>query len=277
MKGLELNLLQRESIGYQDYKTKPLKTVYKNILWDITDDFVITPLDDLCFINGRSAFDHGYFHIKVELYIDDILVRHSDDNFVSESSSVELPIPLTYVDYDKEITGKQLKVKVEYTYDNVQPAGYVRSDVVQTKKYTDRTDNLTNESWPITGLAKNIDVTAYFSDPRIQWNIFALQNNLNAKPDNPYIYAFYDGFQNSLYGGYYYYMPNGYITNYLSITGIANNSMIRFNTDPDNDFTFDITTDSDWYINKPFNFERGKSYIIAAENNTIYWSEVQVK
>lgn len=39
----------------QSYKNKPLKTVYKNILWDITDDFVITPLDDLCFIDGRSG------------------------------------------------------------------------------------------------------------------------------------------------------------------------------------------------------------------------------
>lgn len=262
--------------GYQDYKNKPLKTVYKNILWDITDNFVITPLDNLCFLNGRSALSNSYFHIKVKLYIDDILVRHSDDNYVDESRSIELPIPLTFVDYDKEITGKQLKIKVEYTYNKPISSGYVKSDVVQTEKYTDRTDNLTDTTYPTTGLAKNIDVTAYFSDPLINLRLDVLDSDISNKSDNPYISEFYDSFQNALSRGWYWYMPNGYVTNYLAINGIDNNSMIRFNTDPDNDFTFDITINYGWYINKPFSFERGKSYIIAAENNTIYWSEVQV-
>lgn len=218
----------------------------------------------------------GPYHIKVELYIDDILVRHSDDNFIVPAASYELPIPLTYVDYDKEITGKQLKIKVEYTYPNTSSSGYVSSDPVQCYKYTDRTDSYPTGrqgTTAITGLAKNIDVPAYFSDPRIYTQI----NQINGtKLNMPTLNEFTDASQVSYcFPGNYYYMPNGYATNYLSIAEFDNNSMIRFNTDPDNDFTYDFTIKYGWYINKPFNFERGKSYIIAAENNTIYWSEVK--
>ena len=259
------------------YKSESIKTVYKNILWDITDDFVITPLDDLCFINGSSMSTTGVFNIKVELYIDDILVRHSDVIRASYYSSLELPILLTYVDYDKEITGKQLKVKVEYTYDNSQRYISIRSDVVQTRKYTDRTDNLTNSDRPITGLAKNIDAAAYFSDPRIQNELQSLNSRVSEKQEAPERYETSNGWEIQLADGYYYYMSNGNYISSLLINYIENNSMFRFNTDPNYDFSFDITVPDGWYINKPFDFKAGKSYIIATENNTIYWSEVQVK
>jgi hypothetical protein len=265
---------------HNDYKTKPIKTVYKNISWDITDNFVIAPSDDLCFIDGQIALNNGNLFIKVELYIDDILVRHSDDILVYTYANYELPIQLTYVDYDKEITGKQLKIKVEYTSPNIISNVYVRSDYVQTYKYTDRikTEPTGRQYMAITGLAKNIDVPAYFSDPRIYYQINSLASNVANKMSEPQRQPFYYWTDVTYAGaGLYYYMPFDYVTAQLQLSNIQNNSMIRFNTDPDSDFTYDFTTEDGWYINKPFNFERGKTYIIAAENNTIYWSEVQVK
>lgn len=207
------------------------------------------------------------------------MVRHSDDIFVNPSTNCELPIPLVYVDYDKEITGKQLKIKVEYTYDSIQSVGYVNNDFVQTKKYTDRHDyEPTGKGYmAITGLAKNIDVPAYFSDPRILYTTNTLNNYISNKMAEPQRQPFYYWTDVSYAGaGMYMYMPRENCTAQLQLSNIQNNSMIRFNTDPDNAFMFDITIEDGWYINKPFNFERGKSYIIAAENNTIYWSEVKV-
>jgi hypothetical protein len=82
-------------------------------------------------------------------------------------------------------------------------------------------------------------------------------------------------FDNTLAGNWVYYMPSDYYTSSLNIYGFENDSMIMFNTDPENDFSYSFSVDWGWKINKPFAFEKGKSYVIATEANCIFWCEVQ--
>lgn len=65
-----------------------------------------------------------------------------------------------------------------------------------------------------------------------------------------------------------------YTSNFQIGFGTVNNCMIIFNTDPDNDFNYSFSFTETPKINKPFNFERGKTYVIAYDNNCVFWTEV---
>ena len=125
------------------------------------------------------------------------------------------------------------------------------------------------------GLAKNLYIENYYCYAKgLDSAINKCLNDINsASIKRSQIYG--DNFNSSLSENYVYYMSSDNHTSELIINGFANNSMIVFNTDPNTDFTYSFTVDSGWKINKPFNFQKGKSYVIATEANCIFWNEVQ--
>jgi len=52
------------------------------------------------------------------------------------------------------------------------------------------------------------------------------------------------------------------------------NAVCRFKTYTNQFTTYNITYDSNMEINKPFNFEPGKTYIISVNYTTILWNEL---
>ena len=125
------------------------------------------------------------------------------------------------------------------------------------------------------GLAKNLYIEDYYCYGKgLDTAINKCLNDINSVSiKRQQIYG--DNFNSSLSENYVYYMSSDNHTSELIINGFANNSMIVFNTDPNTDFTYSFTVDSGWKINKPFNFQKGKSYVIATEANCIFWNEVQ--
>ena len=256
----------------------------KELFFDMTltytagDDFVLTPNDKLDMVIGSNGYTNAQI-ITCELYIDSILIRKgkidyregftNDYNLINRFSLIKLN---EIVD-DKKITGNcLLEIKIKY-YNGDDSASY---DVVSIRQNTYKIFTELNYIEPdYYGLAKNLYIEDYYCYGKCLDKIInQCFNDIRlASIHRNQIYG--DNFNNSLSENYVYYMTSDYHTSQLIINGFANNSMIVFNTDPNTDFTYSFTVDSGWRINKPFNFQKGKSYVIATEANCIFWNEVQ--
>ena len=73
------------------------------------------------------------------------------------------------------------------------------------------------------------------------------------------------------FGNFQYFTCTNAITNInLNIPANLKNTMCLFTTG--DSITFNITIDSIYKINKPFEFEPNSNYVIAIDNNTILWT-----
>lgn len=75
---------------------------------------------------------------------------------------------------------------------------------------------------------------------------------------------------------YVYYTVSGVLTGDIQFTippGL-HDTMVKFSTGPSASFTFSVS--EDMQLNKEFDFEPEKNYIIAVDNGTIFWNELQV-
>lgn len=73
------------------------------------------------------------------------------------------------------------------------------------------------------------------------------------------------------FGNFQYFTCTNTITNInLNIPANLKNTMCLFTTG--DSITFNITIDSIYKINKPFEFEPNSNYVIAIDNNTILWT-----
>lgn len=256
----------------------------KELFFDMTltytagDDFVLTPNDKLDMVIGSNTYTNNQI-ITCELYIDSILIRKgkidykegftNDYDYINRFSLIKL----NEIIDDKKITGNcLLEIKIKF-YNGNNNISYDMTSIRQnTYKIFTEPRYIKPDYY---GLAKNLYIEDYYCYGKgLDTAINKCLNDINSVSiKRSQIYG--DNFNNSLSENYVYYMPSDYHTSELIINGFANNSMIVFNTDPDTDFTYSFSVDSGWKINKPFNFQKGKSYVIATEANCIFWNEVQ--
>lgn len=261
------------------FRAKPNEIFFDMTLTYTTDDdFVLTPNDELDMVIG-SNYTTPKQIITCELYVDSILIRKGQialnegfENNVNPINCFSL-IKLNEIVDDKKITGNcLLEIKIKY-YNGINDNRYESVSIRQNAYKIFTEDNNIHPYY--YGLAKNMYLEDYYCYGKGFDLIFQVYENrfTNLTIQRQQIYG--DSFNNSLSENYVYYMPSDYHTSQLNINGFGNNSMIVFNTDPDTDFTYSFSVDSGWKINKPFNFQKGKSYVIATEANCIFWNEVQ--
>jgi hypothetical protein len=241
------------------------------------DDFELTPNDKLDMVIGSNSTTPNQI-ITCELYADSILIRKGQigylEGFTNEYETVNRfsLIKLNEIVDDKIISGScSLEIKIKY-YNGDDYPSYKDVNLEQNTQKIFKGYN--SDTPQYCGLAKNLSLEDYYCYGK---GLDYILSNFNNQADMPIIQReeFFGSFDNSLSENYVYYMPPDYCTLQLNIYGFFNNSMIVFNTDPDNDFSYSFSVNSGWRINKPFNFQRGKSYAIACECNCIFWCEVQ--
>ena len=257
----------------------------KELFFDMTltytagDDFVLTPNDKLDMVIGSNNSTNEQI-ITCELYIDSILIRKGkidyNEGFKNEYDGLINRfslIKLNEIVDDKKITGNcllEIKIKFYNGDDNIS------HDAVSIRQNTLKIfagPNYINPDY--YGLAKNLYIEDYYCYAKGLDNIIYNINNNISSASIHRLEINGDNFNRSLSQNYVYFMSSNNNTSELIINGFENNSMIVFNTDPNTDFTYSFTVDSWWKINKPFNFQKGKSYVIATEANCIFWNEVQ--
>ena len=242
------------------------------------NDFVLTPNDKLDMVIGSNGYTKEQI-ITCELYIDSILIRKGKidynvgfTNYYDYINRFSL-IKLNEIVDDKKITGNcllEIKIKI-YNGNNDTSYGVTSFRQNTYKIFTE--PNYIRPDY--CGLAKNLYIEDYYSygkglDSAINKCLNDIRSvSIQRQQING------DNFNNSLSENYVYYMSSDSNTSELIINGFANNSMIVFNTNPNTNFTYSFTVDSGWKINKPFNFQKGKSYVITTEANCIFWNEVQ--
>ena len=267
-------------VNNQAFNNVPPKELFFDMTLTYTagNDFVLTPNDKLDMVIGSNAYTYDQI-ITCELYIDSILIRKGKidykEGFTNDYDDINRfsLIKLNEIVNDKKITGNcLLEIKIKF-YNGDDSASYEVESIRQNiyKIFTE--PNYINPDY--YGLAKNLSLEDYYCYGKGLDSAFnkCFNDIRSASIQRSQIYG--DSFNNSLSENYVYYMTSDYHTSQLIINGFANNSMIVFNTDPNTDFTYSFTVDSGWKINKPFNFQKGKSYVIATEANCIFWNEVQ--
>lgn len=248
------------------------------LTYNAGDDFELTPNDKLEMVIG-SNYRLPYHIVTCELYVDSILIRKGQigylEGFTNEYGGVNRfsLIKLNEIVDDKTISGTcSLEIKIKY-YNGDNYAAYGSVLLEQNNQKIFKGYNYDAPRY--CGLAKNLSLEDYYCYGK---GLDAILSNFNNQLTNAVIIQrseFSGSFDNSISENYVYYMQPYNSTWQLNIYGFSNNSMIVFNTDPDNDFEYSFSIDSGWRINKPFNFQRGKSYAIACEGNCIFWCEVQ--
>lgn len=260
----------------------PPKECFCNIIltYNAGDDFELTPNDKLDMVIGAGDYTTPEQIITCELYADSILIRRGQIGYLEGLTiynnlinSFNL-IKLNEIVDDKTISGScLLEIKIRYYNGKAQNA----YDKVLIQQNTNKIFQEAYRTKPnYCGLAKNLSFEDYYCyGKNLDYILKKIQNNIQDNMFTIYRNEFQGSFDGSLSENWVYYMSPAYCTNYLNIYGFSNNSMIVFNTDPDNDFVYSFIVDSVWRINKPFNFQKGKSYAIACEANCIFWCEVQ--
>jgi hypothetical protein len=268
--------------GFTVTSHKDMETPYCEMkyIFQMSNNYSILKCDRLTMKAPLPRQSNRSEKIIGKLYFNDVLYRTGEVIFNDEYYSNFIGIPLDQIIKSDDILGEgELKIIVEYYY--YQSIPY---EANQGNYYIPYNTIHTNKKWNETymnviGLAKNIDVYSYHLPPNqrdIQSKLESFNSEIQQRAMRCQRELLYGGsFDNNLYENRVYYMPSDYYTSSLNIYGFENDSMIMFNTDPENDFSYSFSVDSGWKINKPFAFEKGKSYVIATEANCIFWCEVQ--
>ena len=249
-------------------------------LFESDGNYQILKNDKLTMIVDAPTFNNLVNEIRLEgeLYFNDILYRTGEiqcEKNRYSNSWIGLDLNQNIIDEDITSAGK-IKIVVKYYY-------------VRSYSYASQLNGFylaAQYAYPVIwyqtmsiGLAKNLDIYSFYLPPNqtiIQSKIESINSEIQERAIKCQRENLYGGsFDNNLYENHVYCMPSDYYTSLLNIYGFENNSMIMFNTDPENDFSYSFSVDSGWKINKPFAFEKGKSYVIATEANCIFWCEVQ--
>ena len=278
--------------------SKPCQFVNETFTFTNSDrSYKISDADELVFVDSciSQDLDTGKKY-RIELYVDNVLVRHYEEETSRMTNTPVNFMPLSIIDKPGLITGREIKIVIKYEFkDNSNKnvyfnnAGYALGNI--KSNFKDFEWIATNTP---TGLAKNIDLAMYFTNPILTVYTENALNEFQGKIDTIiagstfkelYVDEYWEEDEN---GEEYYYneslvfsepntvhiMPPNTTTQLLCVESYNNNMTIIFNADPKTfavDFWFDTTG---YYVNKPFDFQPGKTYMIVMEDQSIFWSEV---
>lgn len=292
----ELSRQSRNTQGSSNY-TKPCQFLNKTFTFANTDhSYKISDADELVFVDSyiSSEPDTGKKY-RIELYVDNVLIRHYEEETTRMTNTPVNFMPLSIIDKPGEITGNEIKVVIKYEFkDNskkhvfLSGFGYALGNIPKHFKDLEWIDTNTPP-----GLAKNIDLAMYFTNPIL--TVYTKNTFDEVRGEIEKIAAgstieeiVVDEYWETDENGEDYYYNEAYVfnepntvyimspnetTEYFTVEKYTNNTTFIFNTDP-NTFAISLGNTAGYYVNKPFDFQPGKTYMIVMEDNSIFWSEV---
>lgn len=295
----QLNKVAPDSNGYDGYTVGSKQTAQHQFNYNLDFNYQISPVDDLKVVIGLRTDSRLY--VTAQLYIDDVLIKKGISyrniaGFITPSGSYYRVIDLNENFANELITntvGKNLKLKIyvqnDTNYNNGYTISYGNSTVQPTLSANSDTGQVKLlKNIPLFGMDELYGFTAYekYLTGEMLPSMFSEKSKVE-KYDSKENFTvgknqYYDIIIPSLYFETYgSFQPNTYFDlNIIYTDGYFENpKMIVIRTADTLDYNVSITTyddqNKDILINKPFDFQPNKAYMIFLYQNIIVWQELQ--